>query len=614
MRYVVAIDLTRRNISSYSFKKTEIIKCLDIETQFSLENYIKLTTLQYNREKPGLIEANWHEPFFNNEKYFVFLGGSVLYRNEHKLDNKSIPTPEEVLEIIIKYGNDHYKYLKGNYYVLLVDKFKMKVIVYSSPMSMYPAFFSLQNMQLIFTNYLESFSNYFTLNIDQQGFVEFSLFDHSIHTRTLYQGVKNVPGGYLFEFTEESIKETLVYDVVKWHKENPQKKKDALGEINRTLHTSIGDYVSSTDKFNISITGGFDGRLNFSFITKNSYKNLISRSYGKPGSSQISIPEKISKKLNFIHGAVLLDNDFELNFAQQGLSAINLTCGITGFNRAVYPYAYKKYSEFSRSCILGQWDMIRPLYNNPAGVIFNDFTKAIFFEDSQKFEQRVKKFSEKNFFKSELFTDEIIKKIYQEVQEKYVLSYPELNDKLKFYFFFIKDSGMKYLHTECHLVDIFVDDYVSFADLDYLEVLCNSEYAGMYKGLLAESQFSRKSPHDLYVDLMSLNNDKLNYIFNDRHFKPGWLKYGRIGWVIAAVAKKIGRLKKYGIANDTFDMVKWSPSFYEKNAEAILKETSVYNSELINEFINKSNDDSGESYRFNRAISLKLWMQKMNMI
>lgn len=612
MRYFLSVDLNKKEHPSYSFHNKEITKYLKVEKSYQPESYIKLTTLCYEREKPGLIEKNWDKPVYNNKNYFIFVAGSVIHRNVY-IKDELVPNPEEVLKIILRYGDEHYQFIKGNYYIIYLDKTEMKVNLYSSPMFMYPAFYSFRNSHIIISNYLESFCNYIPFSIDEQGLAEFTLFDHSIHNRTVYNEIKDIPGGHLIVFEKCKVTEKLVYDVAKWYTPSPKKRKDSLIEINYALQSSIGNYIKSTNKFNISLTGGFDGRLNFSFIKPDDYSRLIARSYGMRGSSQIKIPKIISEKLGFRYESVYLDDDFEKNYAKLGFLSVMLTCGVTGFNRAMYTYAYNIMKEFSRSFILGQCDMIRPLYNNPAGVIFNEFSNSIFFGNYELFREKVLNFSDKSFIQKDIFTDACIKNIYDEIKDRYISNYLFLNPKLRFYFFILKESMMKFWHTEFHLVDIFVDDYVSFADLDYLELLFNSEYAGIYKGLLASNQFQRRRGQDLYVDLMSLNNNSLNDIYLDRGFKPGWQKFGIAGWLLSAAAKKKMLITKEK-HNDTFNSTNWASLFYNYYRENIILKTEYFNMKNIISNIADNSTHSDENYRFDRLISLKIWLSKLGLI
>lgn len=609
MRYVVSINFNKEQVKSYSFREEEISKFLTKEQTFNPESYIQITTINYEREKAGMIEKNWQEPFYNDQKHFIFIGGYILFRNNLNKENK-IPTPKEILDFILKYGDEHYKYLKGLYYVLILDKKKSKATIYSSPMFMHPAYFFYKKDLIVFTNYLSAIKHYFSITIDQQSLLEYLLFDHCIHTRTIYKEVKLIPGGHSIQFENGGVTERLDYDVSYWFNENPIKRKDALDGINNTLKNAIYQYLGHTDTFNISLTGGFDGRLNFSFIEKNLYPRLHAFSYGKKGSMQLIIPERISEKLGFRYKPIILDEEFERYYSNLGLLSIYLTCGITGFNRAVYPYSYNIIKNFSRSCIVGQCDMIRPLYNNPAGVIFNEHSNSIFFSDYYNFKEKVMNFWVKSIVNMDLFNENYLQNIYEEILMRYINPYKHLSNKLRFYFFLLKESLMKYWHTEFHLVDIFVDDYVPFSDLDYLELLFNSEYAGIYKGILAKNQFQRRKGQDLYIDLMRMNNDSLNKFYNDRGFKPEWLKYGTLGWLLSGIAKKFNNFKKRKVTNDTFSPIRWSKIFYQDNFEIINKPSDIF---ITNEFIKRlkeNNNDLENHYRFNRLLSTKIWLNK----
>ncbi len=611
MRYFLSIDTSGKNKKHFSFQNKLINKYLEIENKYKPEKYINLTTLQYYRKKPGLIEKNWNNPFYNNEKYFLFVGGSVIWRNDYR-QRGIVPCPREVFEIINEFGKNHYRILKGNYYIVLLDKKSQKICLYSSPMFMHPSFLYYKDRHFLFTNYFDAFFEYIPFNVNKQALVEVSLFDHTIYNKTIINDIKSIPGGHEIVIENDSVKFNLVYDFAKWFISSPLKRKDSLEPINSALKNSINNYISNTDEFNISLTGGFDGRLNLSLIENSDYFRMRAISYGMPGSRQIQIPQKISNELGFEYFPVLLNKSFENVYSQFGLTAINLTCGITGFNRAVYPYSYNIIKDYSRSCILGQCDMIRPLFNNPAGVIFNRFSNSIFFNDYKTFKEHCLGFKSNTYFDSFLLSNEPIEAIYTEIKDRYISEYSFLPPKIRFYFFLLKESLMKYWQTEFHLVDLFVDDYVTFADLDYLETLFNTEYAGIYKGILASNQLERRRGQDLYVDLMTLNNNALNYIMLDRNFMPGWLKFGFLGWLVAGFGKSYGKFKARKIKNDTFDSNKWSEIFYKDNQSQITQSSELFNNKNIKTTLEKGKSSSDEKYRFNRAISLKIWLENTN--
>lgn len=609
MRYCLSIRLDDAAAAPFSFRNQRIRDFLETEKAVRPEPYISLATLAYERQAPGLLERNWQQPWYNDEHHFLFLAGHVLFRNRQIKGNNYAPTPREVLEILLNQEEAHHEMLKGEYCLVLLRKSGRQVDIYSSPLSLRPAFFSLAGGQLTFTNYLAAFRQYQELAIDKQGLVEFALFDHCLHSRTVYENVHLIPGGWHYRIAGGRCTNKMTYDVAAWHTPNPRPRQETLGEINAALKSAITNYVDSTGSLNVALTGGFDGRLNFSFIKKEDYPKIRAFSYGMPGSNQVSIPAGIARKLGFGYRPVLLSESFEKAFAEWGKDSILLSCGLTGFNRAVYPYAYNRIKDYSRSCLIGQYDMIRPIYNNPAGVIFNAFSRPLFYGTYGAFKENYQAFARRSFLDEALFTGEIRDAIYEEVRARHVEPYPNLTEGLRYFFFLLRESMRKYLHTEFHLADVFVDDFVSFADLDYLEVLFDSAYAGIYKGLFAKNQWQRRKAHDLYVDLMALNNDRLNGFYNDRFLKPGWLKYGLGGLALAAAGKQMAKLRNRLIGNDTFRMERWAVPFYQANRDAILEKSPYFDSTSLRRFDGQKPGDSGTGYRYNRMISLKLWLR-----
>ena len=161
------------------------------------------------------------------------------------------------------------------------------------------------------------------------------------------------------------------------------------------------------------------------------------------------------------------------------------------------------------------------------------------------------KLSKNGFLNSDLYTAKIANDIYNNIVKRYISQYTRYTANEKYFLFLFKESMIKFWHTECHVVGLMVDDFISFSDLDYIELLSSSEYFGLYKGIFALNQFKRRKAHDLYIDLMTINNNKLNNFKTDRMFKPKWLKFGYFGLLIAYLGRyrMIKRNRKFG--NDT---------------------------------------------------------------
>lgn len=613
MRYILQIDISgRKNLQERLHFPAWMDDVLPVSKKESIEG-VTCDTFTYSTDDKSIVEANWDKPYFYDSEYFIFLGGHVFFRiSEADKKGKYVPSPEEVLKILIRSGDDHYNFLKGNYYIILYRRRTKTVTIFTSPLALYPAWYFIENGTLFIGNIMEALLRIKkSVSVSPMGLLEFSLFDHNILTGTIYNDLYQLNGGHILTVTETGIDDRLVYDIVKWNTKKPAKRKDSLEKINYTLKRHISEFTGSIGKFNISLTGGFDGRLNFSFIGKSDYARLQAFSYGMKGSQQLKIPEIISRELKFRYKDVILGKEFETEYPELGMNSIVFSGGTTPFIRAMYPYGYKSINEFSHNCILGQCDMIRPLYTNPAGAIFNSFSHDIFYNDDPlKFFNSCISLSKSGFLNENIFSRENIDHIYNSIREKYIQHYHDLNADERYYFFLMKESMLKFWQTECHLVDLFVNDFISFSDLDYIEALSGSEYFGLYKGIFAPNQFMRRNGQDLYADLMNLNNNDLNNIIVDRLYKPKWIRKGFPGYFFIALGKMKANIRKKKYGNDTFAGRRWSELFYKRFEEEINREALFFNSGNLD---NKPYS-SDNTYRYDRHISLKLWLQYLNLI
>lgn len=610
MRYSVSISLNSNgeNLKKFDFSESYLADQLTLQSSFSCGQSVVGSFAHYERETPGLVESNWENPYFDDDDYFVFIGGYIITRNDLISQFGEVPSPKTIKAFLASnHSSLIHKKFKGNYYIIFLDKQKNVIQAFSSPLVVHPVFYTFINGVLQFSNFLGAFSEVANKNIDKRRLVEFVLFDHTLKNSTLYNNVYTCMGGEVtvFEYNQP-IKRQLLYDLVNWYTQNPVSRRKALPEINEALKKSIGVYLSKTDKFNSSLTGGFDGRLNLSLIPQSRFGDIQAISYGIYGSRNINIPIDITNKLNIKHKPIYLDDEFESVYSELGLKSIFYSGGHTGFHRAMYPYAYSKMASYSRSCILGQCDMIRPLYTNPAGIVFNGPSRAVFFGTYEDFLKEAKISLDKTVIQIEDVSDDLLKEIYDEIFEHYIKAYPLLNNKLCFYFYLYKEGLVKFWQTEFHLVDLFIDDYVSFADLDYLELLFSSKYAGIYKGLLADNQVSRRRGQDLYVDLMTLNNNRLNSFFVDRGYKPKWLKFGFLGWAFSGGIKIIkSKLKKE--KDDTFRSKKWTEQWLNVNRQMVLQSNNLFDTKKIEQKM-ESVPCGNELHTFVRALSLKIWL------
>ena len=212
MRYFLKIDTKGNRISQKELQNEPLEQFLPLKKIHPLSPYLFLQTYRYKTDDTSIVEVHCDKPYYENESFFLFIGGHVLNRlSVSDKSGKHIPTPEEIFHTIDIHGDTHYEYLKGSYYFLLFDKQKGTVRIYSSPMYLYPVFFSIQSDVVVFSNILEFvLKDKPSIELFDQGLVEFSLFDHSIGINTIYKGVYLVPGGARIDIENGIFTEKVV--------------------------------------------------------------------------------------------------------------------------------------------------------------------------------------------------------------------------------------------------------------------------------------------------------------------------------------------------------------------------------------------------------------------
>lgn len=604
MRYFLRFSLIKDVIINDPYNPPDWINKVLPEKFIYSKAQFSLNSFKYNRCKPSIVEQNWNEPYFENSDYILFIGGSVYYRlSEKDTPGRYVPTPSEVFKILIESKGKIHKRLKGNFYLVLYNKISCTVEVTSAPFAIYPAWYTVHKGVLYVSNIIESLIKIReSIDFDSRGLYEFSLFDHCLKDRTIYKNIFLLEGGKTLSFDNSNIKKQDDYDISSWFNPNPSKKSDSIEKIDYILKRHIGEFTKSSELYTSALTGGYDSRLNLSYIPSSDYTRMQTLSYGKSGSNQLKIPSLIANKLGFTHNGAILGNDFVRDYNKYGLEAIVYSGGVTPFFRAMYPYAYSKAANFSKSFMLGQCDMIRPLsMSQPAGAIYNDYNWNVFFgEGKSQFHRIATDHKLNSYIDYDIIKDINPDEIYDDIVNEHISPYNHLDIRTKFWFFLYKESMLKFWHTECHLVDVFVNDFISFADLDFIEALTASKYCGVYKGLFEKSNLKRLGAHDLYVDLMTLNNNKLNNIISDRFYQPKWYKYLPFGYIPMAIGK-LNQLKYLKKGNDTFEGNIWHDPFLQEHQEKLLNKESFID-------LNKKPYQSEINYRRNRFVSLKIWL------
>ena len=552
-------------------------------------------------------EANYFQR--NSEHLFVF--GFVFSNKNYESLKGQKPrklSAKEVYTLYKNYGRKLVDYIKGSFVLIIYNEEKNNIVCISDHLNVFPIYYAYKDGVFIFSSAMKPIlvSGFINPVINKVAIIEFAIFDYTLGSKTYYKDITMLDYGEILNVDDKRIKKERYFSVDSLFQNKLMRKDESLQALGELLYENVNLYTADSEKFLLSLTGGFDGRGNLALIDRPA-EDFLCYSYGMPGSRQITVPEQIAQRLNINYKPVYLDKNFEERYEDCALKALFYSDGTAPILRANYPYAYCQLKEFSDATITGLFgsEILRPIHN--LGIQFNDNSERLFtgknFDKDLKYSFEYEK--NHGYFQPELF-DECYDEIRAYVWKNYFLPYKDIDKLTRFFFFFIGEGIRKYFIPEIRIERVFVTTRFPYFDLDLVQLMYKTPFAGMYNGALKESAIKRRKAQLLYAYVINEYKPILGEIITDRGYKPKDL-LSSISYL--KILPGYLRTQRYNkkIGNDTFNSKQWTDLIFSKNKELMKKETDIFPGTLIEKYENKEN--LKENYYFSRVFSLKYWFE-----
>ncbi|MDP2923540.1 MAG: hypothetical protein Q8O30_07490 [Candidatus Omnitrophota bacterium] len=573
-----------------------------------IENETFLNQVYYYSN--SFYDAEHIQSLYENEKHYFFIFGKVFYRNHLPEQTKKALLAYDVYQIVTR-NHDHHKIIKGNYVFVLIDKNELSVTIVNSPFGVIPFNYATQdNVIYLSSNLTMILDKLSHKSINKSALVQISLFDTILGTNTLINEIKQLQYGQRVLISRDKTKEEYYYDHAGLISNKPLSRKDSIGQIIDTLQKNSA-LLPIHQPFLLGLTGGYDCRLNFALLPEASYNYLTAYTYGMSSSPEIRIAQEIAGRYNLHYEKVILEEDFEKNYVEDADEVLMISDGFAPFLRTNYLYAHRYLSKFAKECITGMYgsEFIRPAHVARGAITINTSTVQAFFSERildslVDYFYRIKK-SPKAYFKEEIFNDEALDKTIELISENYIKGKESLTKEQRIFNFYLNEGVRKFFMELIRVDRMFVNHNMPYLDLDFLELLLNTEYAGVYNNAFNESLIKRRKGQLLYVDAINRLKPELNDIPVDRGYKPKYLRTGA-GWVCIVTgyifAKKINKALK---GNTTFNTKKWQTMLLSVNSTLLARHDSLFNSNLFSRF--QQGEYLESEHVFSRHYSLKRW-------
>lgn len=560
-------------------------------------------------------ENEFSNSYFEDNKMVFIVIGKVYYRNSNMNKTKGQLSAAEVCKLVD--SNNEHLLIKGNYCYIRISKDSSEVLICNSPYGVIPINYSQQQNTLIISSSLTFIKDTIkTKTVNNTALVNIALFDTILGDNTLIREIKQVQYGKKIYFNNDKVETQRYYKHYEHFLNPPIKRKDCINDLSNILKENAQHFPDER-KFLMGLTGGYDCRMNFSLIPSKHYKNIVAYTYGLSESIEIKVAEKIAKKYSLNYKKIILEDNYEKEYINNADEVLRLGDGFTPFMRANYYYAHKQLSILSNECLTGMYgsEFIKPMHVLEDSVTINRSTVEAFFSNDilksiEDYFERVKNSSD-NYFNKSVFSNEALNETLELINEEYISGLEKLNKEQRIFYFYLNEGMRKYFMELIRIDKMFVEHYIPYLDLDFLELLLKTEYAGVNNNIFNESVIKRRKGQLLYVDVINKFKPELNNIKVDRGYKPKYLR-SDLGWLYITAGYFLGKkLTKLIKGNTTFNTKKWKTLLVGSDIE-FLKSRSNYFNDLLNEKFVRG-DFLKNEHKYGRHYSIKKWLQISNL-
>ena len=513
-----------------------------------------------------LNRRNFQDSFTRAGSNYLWIYGYV-YTNKRFESITGKPGALLSAEGLFRLKNEHSDqwqyFIKGSYVIIDFDENQRIISAYTDFLNVLPLYYAFSGANLILSSntammlerpWIDKTADTLALTMQQ-------LFDYMLGEHYFVKGIRRMENARRYRFGPDGLNKRVYWDVqnLKYDKLLPRKK--ALVLLGERLKKNVNMYANYAHPILVSLTGGFDGRANVAMLERDpdTYKCY---SYGMPNSKQIRVPQKVADHIEINYDPIYLDSDFLEQYKLLSEQASYFSNGTAPIGFANKPYAYSILNRYSDTIITGLFgsEILRPLHNIRIQV--NDQSFAIFLNKDLREGIKIAIANLKGFSFSDFNPHDCEEDLYRFFKKYYFDKYQKYDPITRFFFFIIQEGFRKYFSQEISIERVFLTTKFPYFDMDLVELIYQTPWAGIYNGFLGESKFKRRKGQLFYAHIMKKYCPKIMDIEMDRGYTAKSLLYP-FPFNFLAIGLGVIKAKKYmknAGGNDTFKTEVWAES------------------------------------------------------
>lgn len=481
----------------------------------------------------------------------------------------------------------------GLYYLLEFKK--ESVNIFNSVFGILPVYYSEINQEILISSkahYLTNFSKTnFTLN--KQYIFESTLFNHSLGQDTPWQEIKLLPANSALNIKDCKIKISKYLKIEDYFTSTTSPWRTSINEMAEYFIHRSKDYFKK-EQCKISFTGGFDGRtlLACAICHGADYQTY---SFGSSTNKDITIPLKITQKLNLPFTPIYLDTEEYLqDFLKTGQELIEQCDGNNNFLHVHYLYSLKKL--VNNTCLVNGMfgsELMRALH--VSGQVTSRPLVNFFLEDyPNRWMEKILGSDRMRYLNQDLLKNEIIQLKDKLINYKGSLNQLGLTKNQQFYKFIFEETFRKIFGAFIIPQLRYTKIRAPYLDFKFIKRILQTELAGVNNDFYTHNPLKRYKGQKLYARIIQKAYKPLLYELNDKGYKPVHLLnyFGLFNISLGYFKKRIHRkfyqqdydnlgiLSAFDYNNQFFKDIKIPDLLNKQKISKMLKERDWYNNIL----------------------------------
>jgi asparagine synthase (glutamine-hydrolysing) len=225
------------------------------------------------------------------------------------------------------------KELNGLFGVLLVDEERKRVLLFNDRYGVERIYVHEKGDILYFASEAKALLSVVPelRTWDEQGVAQFLKFGSTIEGRTLFRGVRFLPGGSLWHFEAGRLRKDRYFEPGAWEHTPPLDEDTFERRFCEAFKKSLPKYLVADEGLGISITGGLDTRMIMACLPQDDVKASCYTYAGREGETlDVRLGRRVAELCGMRHHVLRIGDDFLRDFGRYVDRTVHVTDGCAG--------------------------------------------------------------------------------------------------------------------------------------------------------------------------------------------------------------------------------------------------------------------------------------------